>query len=273
MSLKKPSTWDEPDDTAQTTFTTSKGRVHTVHIESWHDMLVRGKRGLPMHHSPFTLVRIRVLNDEGQAVYARPIWLLVFGQRREALTLGTIWEAYGQRYDVEHFFRFGKQHVLMDAYQTPDTEHEENWWTIVQLAYVQLWFARKATKTLPRPWERYLTRFRGANIQSGPSQSAPVNSVAHESLPEVNTSPSPPLPPEQRILPSVASPSDVQRDCGQILQHIGTPARPPKPRGKAHGRRPGEHVLLRVRVPIVKKSLLSVHQEQAQQRAQQQRAP
>ncbi len=271
MSLRDPATWDQPDDVAQTTFTTRKGQVYTVHVEGWHDMLVRGKRNLPMHQHPFTLVRIRVLNDSGKPVFQRPLWLLVFGQRREELSLCEIWEAYRQRYDVEHFFRFGKQRLLMDAYQTPDTAHEENWWTLVQLAYLQLWFAREEATRLPTPWERYLPRFRSEPKKAIAHESPQTasNSDSVHSVPEQSRSTSDPTRPDSPKWPSPLSPSDVQRDYGRILGQIGTPACPPKPRGKAHGRRAGERVVLRVPVPIVKKSLLKLHQEQAQQ----QRAP
>lgn len=272
MLLKDPTTWDEPDDLAQTTFTTRKGQVHTVHLEGWHDLLLRGKRGLPMHTHPFTLVRAHVLNDQGQPVFRRPLWLIVFGQRRKELSLCEIWETYGQRYDVEHFFRFGKQRLLMDAYQTPETAHEENWWTLVQLAYWQLWIARNEAMSLPRPWERYLPRFQAMRRASVPTESPSVNmtSGADESAPkDIALTSATPSPPKQAKASCVPSPSDVQRDFGRIIRQIGTPARPPKPRGKAPGRRAGERVVLRVRVPIVKKSLKTLHQEQAQQ----QRAP
>ena len=208
MSLQDPTTWDEPDDVAQTTFTTRKGRVYTVHIEGWHDMLLRGKQGLPMHEHPFTLVRVRVLNDQGQLVFQRPLWLIVFGPRRKELSLCEIWEAYRQRYDVEHFFRFGKQRLLMDAYQTPETAHEENWWTLVQLAYLQLWFAREEAISLPRPWERYLPRFRSERRASASSESLPTNTPSGfvESVPENTTSPSTPSPLEHTKTSSVPSP-------------------------------------------------------------------
>ncbi len=272
MSLKDPTTWGKPDDVAQTTFTTRKGRSYTVHLEGWHDMLVRGKRGLPMHTFPLTLVRIRVLNDQGEAVFCRPLWLIVIGQRREELTLCDIWEAYRQRYDVEHFFRFGKQRLLLDAYQTPETTHEENWWTLVQLAYLQLWFAREEAMSLPRPWERYLPRFRSEREPSASSEASSTDTTpgSVDSVPEPTTAPSVPSPPEHTKTSSVPSPSDVQRDCERILRQIGTPARPPKPRGKAPGRRAGERVVLRVQLPIVKKSLTTLHQQQP---TQQQRAP
>ena len=156
-----------------------------------------------MHQHPFTLIRGVVLNEAGEPVFQRPLWLLVIGQQREKVSLLEAWNAYRQRYDVEHFFRFGKQRLLMTAYQTPEVEHEENWWQITQLAYVQLWLARYLAERMPRPWERYLPRY------------------TTESSKE-------------------ASPSEVQRDFGRIIQEIGTPAKVLKPRGKSKGRAKGE---------------------------------
>jgi hypothetical protein len=64
-----------------------------------------------------------------------------------------IFEAYRRRFDLEHFFRFGKQRLLLTHYQTPDTAHEEKWWLLVHLAYLQLWVARPSAQARPRPWE------------------------------------------------------------------------------------------------------------------------
>jgi hypothetical protein len=41
---------------------------------------------------------------------------------------------------------------------------------------------------------------------------------------------------------------------GCILAAIGTPARPPKPRGKSPGWKPGQPRQSRIRYPIVKKT-------------------
>jgi hypothetical protein len=231
ISLKAPATWGAPDEVALTTFTTRKGQTYTVHLEGWYDRLRRGKRDLPMHHHPFTLVRARVLNAQDQMVFARPLWLVVVGHRRRELSLLDIWWAYRQRYDLEHFFRFGKQRLLMDTYQTPETLNEENWWTLVQLAYLHLWMARNHAKALPRPWERYLPRFQTGNQGSGPASSR------HRSTP-----------------PVTPSPSDVQRDLARIIRQIGTPARIPKPRGKSPGRSPGHGPSKRPRLAVIKKS-------------------
>jgi len=214
FDLKDPATWPESDETAVITFVTKKGKTYSVQLEGWYDMVRTGKKDIPMHKYPFTLVRARVLDAEGNPVFKRDLWLLAIGDRRRELSLIDIWKAYGQRYDVEHFHRYGKQRLLMSAYQTPVIEHEENWWQIVQMAYVQLWLARSLAETLPRPWERY-------------------------------------LPQPQ---PGCAPPATVQRNFERIIREIGTPAQLPKPRGNSPGRAKGCQQPHRSRQPVIKKS-------------------
>jgi hypothetical protein len=95
-------------------------------------------------------------HEDGTRAFARPLWLIVVGPRRGELTLENIYAAYAARVDIVHFFRFGKQKLLLTASQTPETEREERWWHIVHLAYVMLWMARHLAQHLPRPWEAYL---------------------------------------------------------------------------------------------------------------------
>lgn len=222
MPLQKPSEWDKPDEVVETSFTTSKGKHCTAQIEGWRDMLFRGKRDVPMHEHPFTLVRVRVFDEEGNLVFRRPMWLTVIGKRRKELSLLDIYQSYMSRYDIEHFFRFGKQRLLMDAIQTPEAVREENWWTLVLLAYFQLWLARYEANDAPRPWERYLPRFKEEDRNS-----------------------------------SVSSPSSVQRDFGRIIRRFGTPAREPKRRGYSPGRVKGQRVGRRTRHPVLKKGSMA----------------
>ncbi len=214
FDLKDGTTWGPPDETAETTFTTRRGRTYRVQLHGWHNLLMRGKRNLPMQCFPFTLLRAVVLDELGQPAFKRALWLIVIGERRGELSLVEAWDAYRQRYDLEHFFRFGKQRLLMAAYQTPEVEHEENWLTLVQLATVQLWLARDLAGVQLRSWERYLPQ---------------------------RTS-------------GVASPSQVQRDWERIIRLIGTPAQPPKRRGKSPGRAQGACPARRPRRPVIKKS-------------------
>jgi len=211
--LKVPDTWGNPDQTAETTFVSHKKISYRVEIQAWSNMLMRGGKNLPMHQHPFTLVKIRLSNPMGQALFHKPLWLIVMGDRRMELSLLDIYQAYLQRYDLEHFFRFGKQKLLLDKFQTPDDEREEHWWRLVALAYLQLWVAKDAVSHLPRPWERYL-----------PSS--------------INT----------QITPAM-----VLRDMSRIIRQIGTPAPAPKRRGYSPGRRHGVKLTPRKRQPVLKK--------------------
>jgi hypothetical protein len=219
FDLKDSGTWKEPDEVVQTTYTNHLGRIYEVQLECWHNLLMTGTREYPMHQHPFTLIRARVFNEANKQIFQRPLWLLVIGQRRKELSLTEDWEAYQRRYDVEHFFRFGKQRLLMTAYQTPEVQHEENWWQLAQLAYVQLWLTRCLAEAMPRPWERYLPQFKTQTENQE------------------------------------ASPSMVQRDFGRIIQEIGTPAKVPKPRGKSPGRTKGDRQKPRKRRKVIRKSV------------------
>jgi len=148
--------------------TPDNGFQEVIYLDGWHSMLMRGKLAIPMHQHPFTLVRGQVLDEQRQMVFGHCLWLTVFGERCSELSLLQARDFYRQRYDLEHFFRFGKQRLLMDAYQTPETQHEENWWTLVQLAYLQLWVAREQVCKLPRPWERYLPAWNTQDQKSAP---------------------------------------------------------------------------------------------------------
>jgi hypothetical protein len=202
FKLKEPTTWHEPDEETQMPFTTRRGRQLQVTIQAWHNMLMRGKnkpKRIRMYKYPFTLVRIALLDEDGKPRFKHPIWLLVVGPRRLELSLEHAYQAYTQRSDLEHFFRFGKQKLLMTNYQTPDLEREERWWHLVHLAYLQLWVAHKTAVCLPRPWERNLPLYKTGLI----------------------------------------SPTLVQRDFHRLISQFGTPANIPKPRGKSPGRKKG----------------------------------
>lgn len=152
--LSDEETWGEPDEEAWTTWTTPRGKTYDVRLRGWHNIRMTGTKEYPMHKYPFTLVRADVLDAAGKAVFKRPMWLIVQGNRRAEVSLVEVWEAYGQRVDLEHYFRFGKQKLLLNSYHTPDVEHAENWGQIVQLAYIFLWLAAGLVADMPRPWER-----------------------------------------------------------------------------------------------------------------------
>ena len=198
--LSQAETLGLPDDTAELDGYSRPGRRWRVQLHRWHDLRMRGKHDAPMQERSFDLIRATVTDTQGKPRCQRPLWLLVLGSRRRELSLVQAYQAYGQRYDLEHFFRFGKTKLLLDRYQTPCVEHEEHWWQLVCLAYIQLWLAAPLAVWLPRPWERYA-----------------VTEAAR----------------------AVPGPGPVQRQFERIIRQLGTPARLPKRRGNSPGRAPG----------------------------------
>ncbi len=125
--------------------------------------------------------------------------------------VSSLWERASV--DIEHLLRFSKQKLLLNAITTPEVKHEENWVQLSFLAYVQLWAARKLALTLPRPWERYLSKKSAGFL----------------------------------------TPSQVQRDLNRIITEIGTPANSPKRRGYSQGRTQGMVQTKRTRHEVIKK--------------------
>lgn len=211
--LADPETWGPPSHCAELQERTKKGRAIRIELQRWNDLLMRGRHACPMHTHPFDVMRCTVFDAEtGQVLFKRPLWLIAMGQCRAEMTLEQMYAAYRQRFDLEHVFRFGKSHLLLDQFQTPDVAHEEHWWQLVCLAYVQLWLAAPLTEDLPRPWERYLP---------------------------------------ERPTGTLPAPARVQRDFERIIRQIGTPARLPKRRGFSRGRTQGAQIEKRSRPPII----------------------
>ena len=212
FDLKDETTWFEPDEVIHSSFTTKRGRELNLKISGWNQLLMKGTKNYKMHKHPFRLLQVVVSDDHGKTIW-KPMWLIVIGSRRHELSLNECHQAYGQRYNLEHLFRFGKQKLLMRAYSTPEVNHEENWFQLTLLSYINLWKARKLATVLPRPWEHYLS---------------PTEAV--------------------KITPSL-----VQRDFYRIISQLGTPSLSPKRRGYSPGRIKGEKKVPRTRHQTIKK--------------------
>jgi len=222
MTLNKPETHAPPDEETKSQMVTAKGRVCDVYIQAWYNMRIREKNQIPLHEYPFTMVKISIIDtNTGELVFKKPLWLMALGERRDELSLLQIYECYRRRYDIEHFFRFGKQKLLMDKHQTPNTQREENWWQITILAYAQLFMAREIAEKQCKPWEKYL--------------------------------------PGKTDKDRKCSASEVQQWLGNLLAEIGTPAKISKKRGISPGRAKGQLQKKRQRHPVIKKT--GVHTE------------
>ena len=127
-----------------------------------------------MKDKPFRLVRIQLLDAEtGEPIFKKKMWLGVWGKRRKEITGEEVYWAYRNRYDIEHFFRFGKQKLLLDKFQTPDEEHLQNWMEIVSLSYWLLFVGREEATHTCRKWQKYDKNYKNRvayNINPTPSQ-------------------------------------------------------------------------------------------------------
>jgi hypothetical protein len=214
FKLPDPSTQPKADLEITLTTTSRRGKTITHTIQAWNNLLMPGKNKperIPMWQYPFTLVKITACDERGEPVFAKPIWLIVVGKLRNQLSLAQIFQAYHSRSNLEHFFRFGKQKLLLSASQTPSTAREERWWHLVHIAYAMLWMARHLANHLPRPWEQYLPNAR------------------------------------RRMM----TPTLVRRDAQRLISQLGTPAQPPQSRGKSPGRKLGTKMPPRIRYPVI----------------------
>jgi len=155
--LKEVDSWELPPD-IQTCFgiRLNNGKNVLVSMKVWENMMIRTQRGKSMKDKPFRLVQVRLLDAETQKpLFKRCMWLCLWGARRMELTAEEIYWAYRNRYDIEHFFRFGKQRLLLDKYQTPEEEHLENWMEVVNLAYWLLFVGKDEAEHVCRKWQQY----------------------------------------------------------------------------------------------------------------------
>ena len=167
------------------------------------------------HWYQLDLLKVTITDKRGQPVYRRPLWVIIVGARRREVRSKDAHIAYGRRYDIEHYFRFGKQRLGMVGSQTCEARHEENWHWIGLLAYNMLYYARSLAKSIRYPWEKK----------------------------------------KIEVLGSIEGPSQVQRDYSRIIPEIGTPAPFPKPRGKSPARRLGCKIGERPDQPVIRKSI------------------
>ncbi len=166
FKLKVQGTWGNSIEAVEFETTSQQNKTQIIKIEGWKDILMRS----PFNLKPFRLIRIRVLKPNGELLFKRSLWLLIAGKRQDELSLQEIFLAYRQRFDIEHFFRFGKTRLLLDKFQTPEVEHEEAWSQFAMMSYVQLYMARQLANNLTNPWEIYSPEFKMSRKEKSPSQ-------------------------------------------------------------------------------------------------------
>ena len=204
--------------------TLQNGRQCRVEIRKWDNMIVCGEKDRRMSDKPFNLIAVDVYDlKTDKKIFVRTMWLSVWGKRKDELSLSDIYQSYRLRFDIEFFFRFGKQKLLLDKFQTPDVEHQENWFIIVMLSYWLLYLNRKNGEIIINEWEKYLEKYKNIDVK------------------------------EQKNA-QIKSPTITQRAMPNILLGFVNEFIIPKTRKNKTGRKKGDKQVPRKRHKVVKKS-------------------
>jgi len=224
FKLGDKSTHSEPNQTSEFEIVVKKKqRKCKVIAKQYNNMIIKGSRTHKMSDKPFNLISIEVLDIQtGEKIFDKTLWLTVWGEKRHELTLQEVYEAFRLRFDIEFFFRFGKQKLLLDKYQTPDSEHQQNWFEIVKNAYWLLYLSRYDGDDNLRKWEKYLPKNNNQDVKE----------------PEKN---------------AVKSPTQTQRAMTGIISEFAKEYLILKPRNNKSGRKKGDKQTPRTRFAVVKK--------------------
>ncbi len=146
-----------PDDQLSCQAVLGNGRKVTIELRRWDNMMIRTKGGHNMKDKPFDLINVIVTDAQsGERVFDREMFIAISGQRKDEVTTTEGYQSYRRRYDIEPLFRFSKQRLLLESYQSPKVEHIDNWLQINMMANWLLFAASDEVEFQPHKWESYL---------------------------------------------------------------------------------------------------------------------
>ena len=73
MPLNKPDSYLPHDHDIEIAQVSKKGKAQTVIIKSWDNMLLRGSRKYHSSDHPFNALQVTLYDENGQAVFKRPM--------------------------------------------------------------------------------------------------------------------------------------------------------------------------------------------------------
>lgn len=166
----------ELDTTEQDEFEyrSKKGKKIIVQLCRWNDLLLRGTRQHPMDDMPFDLVAVKQTDKiTGKSLFQRPLFIAIFGQQRHQHSTKQTRQDYLHRYDIEPFFRFSKQQLLLNKYQSPDVQHFDAWVQTCSLAHCLLYLIADQSPINVPKWQQYLPQVKQA-IEQMKKQNEPA---------------------------------------------------------------------------------------------------
>jgi hypothetical protein len=179
----------------------------TVKLAAWQGLHLKKLSGLVG-----MVLRVEFLRPDGTPRYKRPMWLFWTGP--DTVPLAELCRMYLWRFAIEHFFRFAKQHLGLNANQSTDLVSTDHWMWLCALAYWQLLLMRDEVKASRPAWYPARTQTQTKGL----------------------------------------TPGQVQRSAFGYLVQLGSPARNTRKAGKGKGRSAGYHPAARTRYPVIKKA-------------------
>jgi len=145
---------------------TASGRELRIELWRWHDLRLRTKKGHNMKDKPLDLLAAQVFDaHSGKRLFPQGLYLAISGKQRRRLATEAAYDDYRHRYDIEPYFRLGKQRLFLTQYQTPDRDHFDQWLLIQQLATFLLFLTSTEVGNTPHKWQQYLPREKNAEAQ------------------------------------------------------------------------------------------------------------
>jgi hypothetical protein len=156
FDLDVPATWGPPEQQ----LSAHNPRYGTVRVRAWsglHQKLSR-RAGWAHHVGPLpivegTLILIQVERLPGDRT-PKDMWLWHTTSTDTAFDLDLLWKTYLRRFDLEHTFRFVKQHLGWTTPQICTPAQGDRWTWLILAAHTQLRLARTLSTDLRRPWEK-----------------------------------------------------------------------------------------------------------------------
>ena len=160
-----------PAETQTIEAQTNKGRAITITLTRWNNLLRRAKKPFSMKEKPIDLISVSVKDRKtGKPIFKAPLYITISGKQKDAVSTIEAYYDYYHRFDIEHNFRFQKQHLLLQNYQTPDCQTFDNWLLVVQLANTLLFLAADEVEHTCQKWQQYNDKPNKSNQRLTPCQ-------------------------------------------------------------------------------------------------------
>jgi hypothetical protein len=157
------------DDEVKSEGELSNGRKVIYWLKRWNNVRIRSKSGESMKDKPIDMLRVMVLDAQTKLpVFDRPLFIGICGKRKREISTSEAQKQYRERYEVEPFYNFANNRLLLDKLQTPCVKHIDTWLKIVQVTSWLLFVASAEIGAIDCPlWQKYLPANKNANLNEG----------------------------------------------------------------------------------------------------------